>query len=148
MASASRGVLELHCAKVGCKGVKRVPIDILGDPPPPCTLPHAGNYARPVLDEYASLVGELVRRRRSLGLGQADMDDVIGLPDRYVGKLEAMSKIASPPTLLLWAQSLGLHLTVAPAPLPKATMAAIERRRDNPYAESQVREKPRQIPFA
>ncbi len=139
--------IDLRCTHQGCPSSRRIPLDALGSPPEPCSLPHAGQYARPVLDSYAALIAEMVRKRRSLGLDQTDLCAAMGLADGHLSKLEAMDRIASPPTLLLWAQSLGLILTTAPAPLPTATIAAIDRRTDRPYAVSQVRSKPRQIPL-
>jgi len=144
--SAVQGrTLTLCCNRQGCSGTLALPLDNLGPVPPPCGLPHSGQYARRTMDTYQILIGEFIRRRRSLGLDQTDLCAAIGLGDGHISKLEALHKIASPPTLLLWAQALGLTLTTAPAPLPPATIKAIENRKDRPYAASQVRSKQPQL---
>lgn len=139
--SVSGRALVLKCAAQGCAGHLSLPLDNLGPTPPACILPHAGQYSQKLMDDYQSLIAELVRRRRSIGLDQIDLNAAIGLADGHLSKLEALHRIASPPTLILWAQSLGLALTTAPIPLPRATIAAIDRRKDRPYAASQVRHK-------
>tara|TARA_R110000851_G_scaffold22626_9_gene67012 strand:- start:548 stop:820 length:273 start_codon:yes stop_codon:yes gene_type:complete len=73
-------------------------------------------------------VGELVRRRRALGISQEDLSDAAGMADGHINKLEAFARTAQFPTLQLWAQTLGAEITLRAAPLPDATARAIERR--------------------
>lgn len=134
-------VLVLRCAKTGCTGSLKLPLDNLGAVPDPCTRPHVNGYAVAVYDDYKALVGQLSKRRRALGLSQEALNAAIGLPDGYMSKLEAFHRTTSPPTLLLWAQSLGLSLSLSPAPLPNATIRAIEQTTVKPYAASQARSK-------
>jgi transcriptional regulator with XRE-family HTH domain len=139
VASVSGAVLRLHCDKPGCPGEMVLPLDNLGPVPDGCTLGHVGGHSRAAFASYQVLVEELRRRRRSLGLDQQDLTAAMGVPDGYVSKLESFARIASPPTLLLWAQALGLYVTTSPAPLPPATLRAIEQRQGKPYAENQAR---------
>lgn len=141
VSSVQGRTMTLCCNRQGCSGSMVLPLDNLGLPPEPCEMPHSGQYARSTMDSYQSLIAEFIRRRRSLGLDQVDLCAAIGLGDGHISKLEGLHKIASPPTLLLWAQSLGLSLTTVPAPLPPATIRAIENRKDRPYAANQVRSK-------
>ncbi|WP_039983723.1 helix-turn-helix domain-containing protein [Tritonibacter mobilis] len=131
--------LHIACDKQGCPGCKTLPLDNLGPVPEPCELPHKGQVAAPVFDEYETLVEELRRRRRQLGLDQGDLGNAMGVADGYVNKLEAFARVPTFPTLQLWAASLGLHLTTSAAPLPNATIRAIEQRAAKPYAPEQAR---------
>ena len=131
--------LHLKCEKHGCSGSKSLPLDNLGPTPAECDLPHVGQYSKNAFDTYEALIGELRRRRRELGLDQGDLSNAMGVADGYVNKLESFKKVASPPTLLLWAQSLGLTITTAPSKLPAATLRAIEQRAAKPYAPNQAR---------
>lgn len=128
--------LRIQCAKVGCAGSKSLPVDNLGEPPARCDLPHDGRHAKQVFTEYRILVEELRRRRRSLGMDQSDLNAAMGLADGYVNKLEAFHRLPSPPTLLLWCQALGVHMSITPTTLPPATLKAIEDRQARPYRES------------
>ena len=131
--------LRLCCSRQGCAGKLSLPLDNLGDIPAPCDLAHVGEYASSVFDGYKELVGELRRRRRQIGLDQQDLCDAMGVADGYINKLESFAKVASPPTLILWAECLGTSLTFAPAALPDATLRAIEGRQARPYQHAQAR---------
>lgn len=100
----------------------------LGPVPPPCDLRHVGQYGAATYDLYAKLVEELKRKRRALGLSQEDINDAAGLADGHINKLEAFARNAQFATLQLWANTIGLEITVRAAPLPPATARAIERR--------------------
>lgn len=127
--TGSKGqTITLSCSKVGCPGCLTLPMMNLGPVPAPCDLPHSGQYAAPVIDEYHTLVDEMTRQRRSLGLSQEDVNAAAGLADGHIAKLESFARYAQFPTLKLWAQTLGLSLTLTPAPLPMATQRAIEGR--------------------
>lgn len=131
--------ITMQCCKYGCKETLSLPMDNLGPIPEPCTAPHTGQYAAPTFEHYKTLVAELRRRRRELGLDQQDLCIAMGVTDGYVNKLESFKKTAQPPTLLLWAQTLGLTLTTAPTTLPAATLRAIEQRTAKPYHAHQAR---------
>jgi transcriptional regulator with XRE-family HTH domain len=115
-------------------------MNALGAIPEPCSKSHHGLYAKRTYDEYKSLVAVLVRKRRCLGLSQEDRCAVAGLADGHVNKLEAFARTAQMPTLQLWAQTLGLEITVTQADLPAATARAIERR-SKPLREVNVIQK-------
>lgn len=131
--------IRLACSKAGCLGHIAAALDGLPSVPGPCALPHVGQWSATTFAQYQTLVDELRRRRRQLGLDQGDINHAAGLADGYVNKLEAFAKIASMPTLQLWAATLGLSITTAPAPLPPATTRAIENRAGNPYQPNQAR---------
>lgn len=139
VSSVSGLVLNLSCNKLGCDGCLTLPLANLGPTPPPCSEPHEGQYSAHIFEEYSTLVKEMVRRRCSLGLDQADLNNAMGVADGYISKLESFARIATFPTLILWAQTLGLSLVGAPAPLPAATLRAIEHRQAKPYQPNQAR---------
>lgn len=127
--SAVQGLtITLICSKQGCSGSITAPMENLGQTPEPCAQPHFGQYAGSVYDSYRELVAELVRRRRALGLSQDDVGAASGLADGHVNKLEAFARTAQMPTWQLWAETLGLQMSLQPAAMPTATIAAIERR--------------------
>ncbi len=137
-------VIHLRCSKRGCDGEMSLPMANLGPAPEPCNKPHIGNYSAMTFQEYANLVEELKRRRRSLGLSQEDITAASGLADGHINKLEAIQRRAGMPILQLWAQTLGLSVSLTPAPLPKRTLQLIEGRIDKPYRADQARNKPTQ----
>lgn len=121
-------VLVLKCCRQGCPGTVTAPLDNLGHVPEPCTLDHVGQYSARTFETYRALVGQLVRRRRQLGISQEDLNAAAGLTDGHINKLEALHRVAQMPTLQLWAETLGLSLGLNPAALPEATMRTIARR--------------------
>tara|TARA_R110002072_G_scaffold43676_3_gene122515 strand:+ start:2010 stop:2522 length:513 start_codon:yes stop_codon:yes gene_type:complete len=141
VASSSGGTLFLSCSCLGCPGKLSLPLDDLGSTPKPCALDHNKQYAKKVYDEYKSLVAELVRKRRALGLSQEDINAAAGLAEGHINKLESFARTAQFPTLRLWAETVGLEITLAAAMLPPATARAIDRRVSNPYAKNMARHK-------
>jgi hypothetical protein len=139
VAAVSGASIEMRCAKQGCPGRHVLPMGNLGPVLDQCALDHVGQYGRETFDGYEALIAELRRRRVQIGLDQGDLGNAMGVPDGYINKLESFKRTATPVTLLLWAQSLGLTLTTAPAPLPPATIRAIEQRTANPYNAKQAR---------
>lgn len=142
--SASKLELVLICAKPGCKGRKALPLDNLGPKLGPCALAHVGPYSAKVFGEYKGLVDQFRRRRRALGLSQEDTTAAAGMTDGYINKLEALDRVASLPMLQLWAETLGLQISTTPAPLPAATLRALEYRKATPYRPEMARFKPQQ----
>lgn len=59
---------------------------------------------------YARLVAQLVDRRKSLGLSQAELNDRIGVSDAMVAKWESMARMPGAFYLMCWAQALGVSL--------------------------------------
>ena len=146
VARVSGLTIELRCSKHGCPGHMTVSIENPGPVPEPCEAPHVKGYSAKTFAQYQALVEEFRRKRRSLGLDQIDVNDAVGLADGHISKLESFAKIASPPTLQLWAQTIGLYLTTTPAPLPAATIKAIDERARRPYNPNQARWKHKQEP--
>ena len=64
----------------------------------------------------------------ALGLDQMDLGAAMGMADGYVNKLESFAKIASPSTLLVWLQAVGLEMVGQPVALPPATLEMISGR--------------------
>ena len=139
--SSRGGTLFLSCSREGCKGAQSIDLGKLGPAPEPCTLDHNKQYARKVYDEYKSLVAALVKKRRALGLSQEDINAAAGLAEGHINKLESFARTAQFPTLRLWAETVGLEITLAAAMLPPATARAIDRRVTKPYSANMARHK-------
>lgn len=133
--------LRLACSKQGCKGHLVVSLNNPGPAPDPCQLEHVAGYSAAAFDDYRALVAILAKRRRALGLDQQDLNAILGMADGYVAKLESFARVATLPTLQLWAQCLGLELTASRTNLPPQTAAAIQRRSIAPYRPEMVRSK-------
>lgn len=138
VASNSGGRIVFRCSKLGCEGTVTRHMDALGSVPDRCSLEHRGMYAAPAFQSYQELVAELRRRRREIGLSQEDVEHAMGAGQGYINKLEAFTKIGTMPTLLLWAETVGLHITGRPAPLPAATRRMIENRQAAPYDQAKA----------
>lgn len=93
-------------------------------------LQFSAHMSKPPADltEYTALVAAFVRKRHSLGLSQEEINAAAGFADGHLNKLEAFHRIAQLPTLQLWAQTLGLKITIAEDALPQATRLAIALR--------------------
>ncbi|WP_396022169.1 helix-turn-helix domain-containing protein [Celeribacter litoreus] len=131
--------ISLHCSSPTCSTHISRSLRSLGRPPKPCRKKHPTVLEDGRHDPYAKLVAKLRRRRVELGLGQEDVNAAVGFADGYISKLEAMHRFPHASTLVLWCQTLGIELIEAPAPLPQATISAIEGRRSRPYARHQAR---------
>ena len=128
VARVTPGAVALQCGHVGCRGHLVVPMSELRDPGP-CPFQHASGYAAPVFTAYEALISELVERRKALGLAQEEVCAAAGLAPGHISKLEAFARVATFPTLQHWTATLGLEVTVQPARLPRATIAAIDARK-------------------
>ena len=140
--SSRDGSLHMRCGCQGCAGALKLPIADLGPAPEPCDRPHVGQYGQQVYDAYMALVDVLRRRRRALGLSQEDIAAAAGLADGHINKLEAFARTAQFSTLQLWAETLGLSLTMRPAPLPPSIVRAIKERARRLHDETKVPCKP------
>lgn len=61
---------------------------------------------------YDPIIDHLVMIRQRRGLRQVDVDDMIGCAERLVSKWECRDRYPSAYFLLLWAQALGVTLTI------------------------------------
>lgn len=114
--------VRLHCRFIGCPGcIERVP-DELGPVPEPCALPHVDKWGRSTYQQYVKLVIELKRRRNALGLSQQAVNAASGLADGHISKLEALHRTAQFDTLVIWAATLGLGISLEPCDLPEVTV--------------------------
>lgn len=139
VASVAGKSLRLQCSKTGCSGEVRRQLEELGTVPVECHLEHVGQHSKAVFDQYRALVEELRRKRRAIGIDQTDLNAAMGMADGYLNKLESFQRIATFPTLHLWAQCVGLGLTTTPIPIPDATLRAMKKRQSNGYQHSQAR---------
>ena len=133
--------LHLTCSCLGCPGKLSLLLDDLGPAPAPCDLPHVGQYGAPAYDQYKALVAQLVRKRRALGMSQEDINAAAGMAEAHLNKLESFARTAQFPTMQLWAETLGLEITLAASILPPATVRAIDRRVSKPYSANMARHK-------
>lgn len=122
----------MQCACVGCHNRLTLRFADLSADLDRCDWPHVRGYGRDAFDQYAALVDVLRRRRMALGLDQMGLGAAMGMADGYVNKLESFARIASPITLLLWAQSVGQELTSRPIALPQVTLDPIDHRQSAP----------------
>lgn len=131
--------IYLRCSAKNCASANQASLFDLGPVPKVCRAKHNPGRPRPVFARYKEIVDEMRRRRLQLGLSQEDVNAAMGMADGYVNKLEVHERFGTFATVQLWADTLGLILTTAPAPLPPATLRAIERRKGNPYQAMQAR---------
>ena len=134
--SAKDRTIRMQCAKQGCPGVLSLPIDNLGPTPATYDLPHVGQYGAPAYNQYKALVAQLVRKRRALGMSQEDINAAAGMAEAHLNKLESFARTAQFSTMQLWAETLGLAITLAPSSIPAATARAIETRVAQPLCEA------------
>jgi hypothetical protein len=126
---------------VGCLETTSISLTSPIEIPKPCSAKHIQGYDEHTFELYSGIVGDLREKRSQLGLSQEDVTAAMGVADGYINKLESYARVATFPTLQLWAQTLGLSITTTPAPLPPATTRAIEHRKDRPYQSNQARYK-------
>tara|TARA_R100000935_G_C2838899_1_gene169843 strand:+ start:3776 stop:4330 length:555 start_codon:yes stop_codon:yes gene_type:complete len=127
--------VTMQCACIGCRNRLTLRFADLSTDLGRCDWPHVLGYSREAFDQYAALVDVLRRRRMALGLDQMDLGAVMGMADGYVNKLESFARIASPSTLLLWLQAVGLELTGCPAALPPLPLNAVANRQNRQIAK-------------
>jgi transcriptional regulator with XRE-family HTH domain len=127
--TSKRGdLIELSCACSGCPGRLSIPKNNPGPVPKPCKRIHFGRLGQQSHELYHTLVDQLRDQRLSLDLSLEDVNAAAGFGDGHMNKLEALHRIAQIPTLQLWAQTLGLELTLVPAKLPRVTVRTMEQR--------------------
>lgn len=119
----------IGCPRAGCnlktrlKSGGHIPAVCRTDPPLP-EIPVVGylNDARPALRE----------RRQQLGLTIRDTEDVSGIADDHLAKMEKddPSKIPNILTFVDWAASMGYDVVLRPSVLPPVTIARIVETRE------------------
>lgn len=67
-------------------------------------------------DLYATLIDQLVKRRRELNLSQHSLDDKIGCAEGLVAKWESGARMPRPRSLAEWAIALGGSIYFFPGP--------------------------------
>lgn len=78
---------------------------------------------------FDPVIDQLIAARHQRGLRQCDVDAMIGCADRLVSKWECREKYPSNYNLVLWAQALGVTLTVQ-METPHAEVRAAAQVRD------------------
>lgn len=63
------------------------------------------DYAKPIIDK-------LIKRRHDLGLSQLQVNEKLGMADRYVNKWECGMKTPNLYNLMLWCSVLGLKIEI------------------------------------
>lgn len=80
----------------------------------------------PPHEALALLVGDLIKRRQSLGMSQIELDERIGTPVGLIGKYEAFIRRPSAQALAEWAQALGGYISFVVGPLPSPALHKAE----------------------
>lgn len=73
-------------------------------------------HTRPVTPEehtfYRTLIGQLVERRRKMGMSQSELNDRLGMSEAMVAKWESMARFPGAFFLMCWAKALGVKFIV------------------------------------
>jgi hypothetical protein len=72
-------------------------------------------------DFIKGMVGQLVARRKQLGLVGLDVDDMLGCADYLTAKWECGMRTPSAFNLMCWAEALGCRWVLVPNPETKQT---------------------------
>ena len=68
----------------------------------------------PAARDYPGLRKALAARRKELGWSQRELDDITGLQEGYVSKLECGDRCFGPLSLALTLQALGVEILLRP----------------------------------
>lgn len=123
--------LHIRCGVQDCRNKRAIPI---GAKVRPCEWDHSGRFRQLGVERYEDLSEILRARRMRLGLTQEEASAAAGLADGHVSKLEADVRTSSLPTLILWANALGLDIRLVPAPIPSSTISILCDRVGRPRA--------------
>lgn len=85
-----------------------------------------------VVESWADLKLILKDRREELGLTIREVEEVTGIADDHVAKMEPINASRQPnvDTLKHWTGGIGYELVLRPVALPPVTLAMIEETRD------------------
>ena len=108
------------CQREGC--AVRIVINE-GDDIPVCK-DRPGSLQEHAVETMDDIRHTLMERRMRLGLIIAQVEEVAGMSDDHVAKMEAGSDLKRPQleTLLLWCQTLGMELVLRPGKVPRQTL--------------------------
>lgn len=67
------------------------------------------------IEEVASIVSSIIRRRQELGISQRDLAKRCGIPQSSVARIETLKTTPKLDTLIKLMQALNLKLHIAPA---------------------------------
>lgn len=95
----------------------------------PQACPGTGKLADVHVADYAQLLAFLSQRRENLALNMPQADEIIGLADGHIGKLESMARQPWPATLFDWVAGLGYQIVLRPVGLPPKALAVIAQSR-------------------
>lgn len=81
------------------------------------------------MTDYAQLLAFLSQRRENLALNMPEAEEIIGLADGHLNKLESLARQPWPQTLWDWVEGLGYQIVLRPVGLPPKALAVIARTR-------------------
>lgn len=95
----------------------------------PQACPGTGSLADVPMSDYTQLLEFLSQRRENLALNMPEAEEIIGLADGHLNKLESLARQPWPQTLWDWVEGLGYQIVLRPAGLPPKALAVIARTR-------------------
>ena len=75
---------------------------------PPIRVVHTREVSSEEQKFYADLIGELVSKRKQLGMSQAELNDRLGMSEAMVAEWESMARLPGAFFLMCWAKALGI----------------------------------------
>jgi transcriptional regulator with XRE-family HTH domain len=119
--------VRVRCKVPGCG----LYITVAPDRPLPCAAGRVEGVRLDLFDTYDPIRRQLAARREALGLSQKEVEEAAGFTNGHVGKMERTDYERTPTldTLVTWAATLGLNVSLVEAPLPHRTLQALVSKR-------------------
>lgn len=114
-----------QCPRAGC-GLR---VNLRPGASIPQACPGSETLADMPMESYAQLLSFLSERRENLALNMPQTDEIIGLAEGHIGKLESMARQPWPATLFDWVSGLGFQIVLRPVGLPSKALAIISQTR-------------------
>lgn len=132
--SSNREGLTFQCAHSTCGAAVFVSESEIhaGRVPRPCDGPHSEGRRGYVIAGYPDFILAVKELRKRFGLAIPDVEGAGGLADGHLNKIENGDRLATMPTFLAIAATLGLRLVLEPEPLHRRTTSAIDYRNRRP----------------
>lgn len=119
------GLAVGQCPRAGC-GLR---VNLRPGAHIPQACPASETLADVEVSDYAQLLAFLSERRESLALNMAEAEEIIGLADGHLNKIESLARQPYPSTIFDWAAGLGYQVVLRPIGLPPKALAVIARTR-------------------